>query len=286
VLLYDRHTESSLALINKIRSKKYNAVIDLYCNPRTALVTRLSGVKYRIGFPFRGRAYAYNIPITPRSGKVHNVDFNLDVLRHFDIPINSSTPILPLTEDAKQFAENWIQKEHMNSNIIIGIYPSGGWATKKWKLESFAKLADRFIEEEKSTVVIFWGPGEERDIREMEQMMKNKCHKIPKTSLMEMSAIINRCSYFIANDSGPMHIAAALNVPTLGIFGPTNPYLQGPVGNINEWVRCDGLDCLQCNLTSCPIGLLCMNILSVESVYSKFLELAEKVQQFHGKEKN
>ena len=83
VVTYDSKNESSIALILKIRSRNYDLIIDLYANPRTALITKLSGAKYRIGFPFRGRAYAYNILITPRSGKVHNIDFNLDVLRFF-----------------------------------------------------------------------------------------------------------------------------------------------------------------------------------------------------------
>lgn len=276
VIAFNRKTDSGLSLISKVRNNKYDIVIDLFGNPRTALITRLSGAKHRIGFPFRGRAYAYNVHIKPRGAEVHNVDFNLDVLRYFEIAVKHFNPIFPLGEREKSFAENWFTQEQLHTSEVVGINPSGGWYTKKWNLNSYAQLADRIIEERGSNIVFFWGPGEQEEVNAIQTAMKFPSKAIPKTSLKEMGALLQLCTYVISNDSGPMHIAASVGVPTLGIFGPTNPYLQGPYGSKNLWVRHEELDCLACNLTKCPIGNICMKELSVEKVFESFKKLVEK----------
>ncbi len=276
VISFNKKNDSTLSLISLIRGKKYDIVVDLFCNPRTALITFFSGATYRIGFPFRGRSYAYNIKVTPRGGEVHNVDFNLDVLRHLNIPVTDSNPVFPLTDESERFADQWYGAQNFQQPVTVGINASGGWYTKKWKADSFAALADRIYEEHGWNIVFFWGPGESEEVRGIQSRMKNRSTLIPKTSLKELGALLKRCHYLVSNDSGPMHIAASLGVPTLGIFGPTNPFLQGPYGSKNAWVRHEALDCLTCNLTECPIGNICMTDLSVHSVYEAFLKLVTK----------
>lgn len=276
VIVFDKKKDSTVSIISSVRSKKYDAVIDLFCNPRTALITYFSGAKYRIGFPFRGRRYAYNIKVTPRGGEVHNVDFNLDVLRHFNIPVTDSNPVFPLTDESERFADQWFEEQNFQDQVIVGINASGGWYTKKWRADSFAALADRIYDAHGWNIVFFWGPGEMDEVRGIQSRMKNRSSLVPKSSLKEMGALLKRCQYLVSNDSGPMHIAASLGVPTLGIFGPTNPHLQGPFGSKSVWVRHEELDCLVCNLTECPIGNICMTDLSVHSVYDAFLRLVTK----------
>ena len=276
VILFNKRKESGFDLIKKIRQKKYDIIIDLYGNPRTAFLTFTSGAKYRIGFPFRGRSYAYTDLVTPRGGEVHNVDFNLDVLKHFEIPITSRRPIFPLLNNEKQFAEDYFVQNGLSSKTVIGINASGGWYTKKWDLTSYASLVNKISQTEQCIVLLFWGPGEYHDAIAIQKIVKKTTLIIPKTTLKEMGALLQRCSYFISNDAGPMHIAASLDVPTLGIYGPTNPYLQGPYGEKHVWIRNEQLDCLECNLTKCPIGNVCMTELSVEVVYSAFQQLITK----------
>ncbi len=154
--------------------------------------------------------------------------------------------------------------------MVVGLNPSGGWSTKRWGLEHYAKLGDLISERYKASIILLWGPGEDADAEFIQRHMKAKAHLIPRTTLSQLGAIIGRCSFIVSNDSGPMHIAAALNVPTLGIFGPTNPFQQGPYGKNHRWVRKDDLDCLECALTKCPIGNICMTTLEVESVMNAF----------------
>ncbi|MDP1678184.1 MAG: glycosyltransferase family 9 protein [Bacteroidota bacterium] len=276
VLTFNKKQDATLSIISRIRKNKYDIVIDLFGNPRTAIITRWSGANIRIGFPFRGRAYAYTDLVPPRGGEVHNVEFNLDVLKHFNFQINSTSPLFPLSDAEKIFADNFFIKNKLSGKTVIGINASGGWYTKKWNVNSFANLINRIYAGGNFEFVLFWGPGEYDDAVTIQKNVKVTTYLIPKTTLKEMGALLERCSYLISNDSGPMHIAASLKVPTLGIFGPTNPHLQGPYGEHHVWVRNEQLDCLECNLTKCPIGNVCMTELSVGVVYSAFQHLIKK----------
>jgi ADP-heptose:LPS heptosyltransferase len=91
----------------------------------------------------------------------------------------------------------------------------------------------------------------------------------PRTTLTELGALLRRMSLVISNDSGPMHIAAAVGARVLGIYGPTRPELQGPYGEGHRTVRKEGLACLGCNLTACPIGHPCMQELDVTTVLNE-----------------
>ena len=89
VITFNKKQDFTVSIVRRIRNNRYDVVIDLFCNPRTAFLTFVSGAKYRIGFPFRGRSYAYTHLVPPRGGEVHNVEFNLDVLKYFDLPYSS-----------------------------------------------------------------------------------------------------------------------------------------------------------------------------------------------------
>jgi lipopolysaccharide heptosyltransferase II len=273
VLTFDRKNDSSIGIIRKVRGKRYDLIIDLFSNPRSAIITGLSGAPVRVGFPFRWRKYLYNVIITPRNGNIHNVDFNLDALRRIDVPVRHLNPYFPLNDSAKKFADEWINGQHLDGRTIVGLNPGGGWTTKRWGLEHYARLGDVISERHNAAIVVLWGPGEEQDAIFVREKMKSQSYVIPRTSLSELGGIIGRCAFVVSNDSGPMHIAAALNVATLGIFGPTNPLQQGPYGEGHRWVRNEGLDCLECSLTTCPIGNICMTQLSVERVMDVFDEL-------------
>jgi len=270
VLTFDRKIDSGVGIIGQVRKLNYDLIIDLFSNPRSAIITGLSGARFRAGFPFRWRKYAYNIIIPPRAGNIHNIDFNLDALRRLDIPVNHFQPYFPLDHRAKEFADAWIQKQQLGTPPLVGLNPSGGWYTKRWGLEHYARLGDLIAERYRASIILLWGPGEEEDAVRIQQQMKMPAHCVPKSSLSQLGAIIQRCSFVVSNDSGPMHIAASLKVPTLGIFGPTNPRQQGPYGDMHRWIRNEELDCLECGLTACPIGNVCMTQLDVDRVMAAF----------------
>ena len=263
-VVYDRRSMSGPGLIRLIRSRRYDAVIDLFCNPRTALVTRLSGARVRVGYRFRGRTYAYNTVVEPRGGEVHNTQFNLDALVRIGVPIvDRSLHIVPGEPDEEKAGRILWERR---GRRIVAINPGGGWTVKRWPLDRFARLADMLIDELGVDILLLWGPGEGEEIEWLRRGMKHRPLIPPATKLLELAAILKRCWFMVSNDSGPMHIGAAMGIPVVGIFGPTNPHLQGPFGDQHQTVRNEELPCLGCNLTECPIGNPCMLELSVERV--------------------
>ena len=274
---YDPKEDKSWCLIKNIRSQKYDLVIDLFGNPRTALITFLSGAKYRFGFKFRGRDYAYNIKMKGRGGEVHNVEFNLDCLRALEIPIVSKKLTLPVNIVHEEFANEFINTNDLGGKKIIGISKTGGWESKRYKKEDYIKLMERLNEMYDVNFLLFWGNEKEKESCEYirSNIKKKNAYLIPDSPIRYLGAIINKCDMVIGNDSGPLHIAVAMGVPTLGIYGPTNPALQGPYGENNLSVVNDKLDCLYCNLLVCPIGNICMTELSKDKIIEKVEELVK-----------
>ncbi len=275
-VVYDRSSMSGLDLIRLVRKKKYDLVLDLFGNPRTALVTFLSRAPWRVGYRFRGRTYAYNIVVSPRGGHVHNTQFNLDALTAIGVDILDRTLSCSPTAADFENVDRFLAEAGLTGQTMVALNNGGGWYTKRWGPEHFAALGDRLSERYAAAIVLIWGPGEEAEARDIASRMSSRPFIPPPTTLMQLGALLKRCMMLVTNDSGPMHIAAAMGTPVLGIFGPTNPALQGPYGEGHAVVRNETLTCLGCNLTSCPIGHPCMIGLTVDTVLDSAGALLKK----------
>ena len=280
LIVLDPATTTAAGLIFEIRRKRFDLVIDLFGNPRSALLTFLSGGRHRVGYRFGWRRFCYNLVVEPRGGKVHNTEFNLDALRAIGVPTSDSSPVFPVDDGANRFAEAFFSEQGLRGRAIIAINAGGGWYTKRWGLRRFAEIGRKLCDRYNAVVLILWGPGEREDAESIFSLMQSGGVVIPAATLKELAALLSRCTALVTNDSGPMHIAAAVGTPVLALFGPTNPELQGPVGERHEVVQNETLLCLGCNYTSCPIGNPCMEELSVEAVLAGFHRLAEKNQLF------
>ena len=267
VLCYDRAQDWGPGLVQMVRRRSYDLVIDLFGNPRTALVTRLSGARYRVGYRFRGRTYAYTIVVEPRGSEVHNTEFNLDALRAIGVDIVDRNLYFPLAPEEERFVGEFLGGVQRDSGFTVALNTGGGWYTKRWPLERFATLADRLVDEHGARIVLPWGPGQREEVEFVRAAMRRESFIPPATTLGQLAALLKNMSMVITNDSGPMHLAAAVGTPVLGIYGPTNPLLQGPYGMNHLVVRNEGVSCLGCNLTKCPIGHPCMLDLDVETVF-------------------
>jgi heptosyltransferase-3 len=268
-----KHT---LSFLHRIRKQKYDLVFDLFGNPRSAFITWVSGSPVRVGYRFRGRVLAYNRRVDPRGDRVHEVDFNLDALRAQGIPILSSKPEFYFgPEDARRI-DTWIKQEFASSDFLVAIHPWGSWEAKRWPPARFAELATRLIRSLNARVIVLWGPGEREHAEEVRSLSEETLTLAPPTTLGELGALLSRCGLVVANDSGPMHIAAAAGVPTAGLFGPTNPDLQGPYGPNGLAVYRKELSCIGCNRLQCPDGS-CMNDLTVDQVESEIADFLNRM---------
>jgi heptosyltransferase III len=269
--------DEAYCLMKNIKMQNYDLVIDLFGNPRSAIVTFWSRARYRVGFNFRHRKYAYNIIAQSRGDKVHNVEFNLDALRKIEVPIIKYELAVYIGDIHRNFADNFLSKNGIDKKEIFGILISGGWETKKYKAKDYIELIKKIKDKFDVNILLMWGvESEKKECETIKGGTRDYVFIEPETSLKYASAFMRRCKLIIGNDSGLLHLAVASGVPVLGIYGPTNPGSQGPFGEKNLVVRKDGLDCLNCNLLECKIGNICMTELPKEKIIGKISELIDK----------
>lgn len=279
VLTFDLEKDDSLRLLKSVKKKNYDLIIDLFCNPRTTFLTFYSKAKYRLGFNFPRRGYAYNIFVDGRYkvGDYHHADFGMLALEKLGIPVKFRETYISVLTGHKDFANDFFEKHNLTETEVIGIPISGGWESKKYKVKDFVELIKTISHSLSFKYILIWGTESEK--RECEYINKNLpdiTFVTPETTIRYAAALMQKCKVVIANDSGLMHAAAATGVPVLGIFGPTSPFLQGPYGEKHSTIVNEKLECLNCALLNCPIGNICMTELDKNEIVNKLKELIGK----------
>ncbi len=164
---------------------------------------------------------------------------------------------------------NILKKCLIENAFVVGIIPSGGWASKRCDAEKWIEFCENIYSKYRNKFLILWGPGDENDATQIYYNLKDISVLAPQTNVSEMAGLISKCNLIIANDSGPMHIAAAMKIPTLGIFGPTNPKKHGPYSSNSDYIIKDDLHCIICDKLECPFNHECMKELSADLLLSK-----------------
>jgi len=267
-----------LSIIRKVRKEKYDLVFDFWSNPKTAQITFLSGAKYRVGYEKRGRKYAYNFIGKAGTMGEHAAEDNLVLLKAIDVPITSKRIIYQTTKAEKTFAEKFFSELNNQDQLIIGIIPSGGWESKRCDPVKWIEICEEIQKKYKTQFIILWGPGDEEDKNIIYERLKPPPLIAPKSNFGELSALIENCDMIIANDSGPMHVSAALGKPTLGIFGPTDPKAHRPYSENSSYVIHSELLCIKCTKLVCPYKHECMLELPIEKVMVEIEKLMKFVR--------
>lgn len=258
----------NLQLIFSLRKENYDVIFDFYSNPRTAQFTFLIKAKLKVGYNKRGRNYAYDLKITLNNPNLHSALAHLEFLSAIGINSTSQEIVYFITKEEKIYADDFFQKNQLNENCIA-IIPGGGWSSKRCEPEKFAEICREINKLWNFKFLILYGKEDFEDAKKIFELTSDVSVLGSETSVREMVALISKCKAVIANDSGPMHLSAAIGVPTIGIFGPTNPYAHGPFGKNCYWVRNENLECIQCNLRECPKNHECMTELNPHLVIEK-----------------
>jgi heptosyltransferase-3 len=270
-------SEFPLKVALRLKKEKYDLILDLWSNPRSAQITFMSGVKYRVGFAYRGRKYAYNILATSGRGREHAAEHNLELLKAINVPVISKNIQYFVSEEDDKFGREFIENNFSKGKKVVGIIPAGGWQSKRCDAIKWVEICKAISGKYRTKFLILWGPGDEEDSEFISNSIPDLIVLAPKTSLPQMSGLIKNCSLVLANDSGPMHIAAALKVPTLGLFGPTSPHGHRPYSPNSDYIHKEDLFCLMCNKLECPYNHECMLQLSVEDILEKIKIIAGNV---------
>lgn len=211
-----------------MRASHYDVAIDLQGLMKSAVVAQLSGAAARAGFA-RTRESAAALFYTRRTAATttHVVDQNLQLVSAVtQVPSESSDFVLPRDPQAEQWCDATLGREGWNSYAVLN--PGAGWGAKLWPAERYGEVA-RALRVHGITSLVNHGPGEEALAEKVVQASGGAATAL-QCSLAELIALTRRARIFVGGDTGPMHLAAALKIPVVALFGPTDPARNGPYG--------------------------------------------------------
>ncbi len=253
-----------------LREKRFDLGLILPRSFRSAFQLYLAGIPVRIGYKDEGRSFLLTHGI-PRTGEVlrsHRVFYYQELLKFFGIEAESSSPRLCLREKDRIGAEEILQKKGLlDGRPLIGINPGAAYGLAKcWYPDRFAELGKRLSQKWKTTFLIF-GREEERETAEkiIHRLGEGGVDLTGKTNLLQLAALLERCSLLVTNDTGTMHVASAVGTPVVAIFGPTDPTATGPWGDGHIVVK-KKVACSPCFKRVCSTDHRCMELISVDEV--------------------
>ncbi|MFZ2959774.1 MAG: glycosyltransferase family 9 protein [Candidatus Ozemobacteraceae bacterium] len=269
-----------MRLIRRIRRRRFDRLLDFYGNPRTALISLLSGIPFRAGFAYRIRRYAYHRVFSPPDANIHLARLFGDFLDAFGLGGPLPSPRLDYGEHEHARASAILEASSSPLRPLLGINPHATYSAKAWPVGHFAEIARLWNRSTGGKSLIFHGPGEEEAARRLVQELgPDVAFGHPGLSLRECIALIDGVDLFFTADTGPMNLAWALGKPVVALFGPTTRRAVAPRGEEHLVLYHPTLDCLQCHKEVCPDGR-CMREMTPEWVFAR---LEEKYPHWLGK---
>ena len=264
IIIYDKHKglREKISLIKQLRSKHYDLVIDL----RHSLFPLFLGVRYH-----------NPIFLKEINSREHQVKKHLRGLKKLGIKVDKIRFPFYISKVAKENIEKKLGR-YVNRELIV-INPTAASHLKCWEDGRFVLLAQKIKHLSDYSIVVVGGKEDKEKCARISEAIEGCINLSGELNIQELAALLKRTKIFITNDSGPLHLASALDVPTLAIFGPTDPLKYGPLGKPNRVVRKD-LPCSPCELAQCPGGEhQCMNLVSVDNVFLAFKEILNEEQE-------
>ena len=292
LIVWDKRRYNSLFYSTKkifeLRKKSFDTVIDFFGNPRSAWTCFFSRARYRIGYDLKGRGILYNVKINTDSNPTYAAQSRLNTLQVLGINSNDVRLDFILSQKAEEFAKRFFAGGKIKQkDFIISVSPTSRRHFNRWSLNRYAELCDWLMDQYNAKIILVWGPGEKEVVEKLRSLMKNKpIISDPTPTLQELGAILKTCDVHIGNDNGTKHIAVAMGLPTLTIFGPHSEISWTfPDPAHHKWVK-KKVDCPDCEKIkhNCK-ELTCLERIEVSDVKEKFLELLGGIKSLKEKAK-
>lgn len=230
---------------------------------KSAALFAVAGVRHRVGYDRDARRLllTHPVPLRPEDLAVHEVKYYLRLLAVWETQARDPHPLLlTVTDEETRDMAAWLAAEGVGpKDFVVGVNPAAFYGTaKRWPAERFAEAARHFAQARNARVIVT-GLPQERDVAEAVCAAGGSAfvNAAGKMSLRQLMAFLKRCSLFLTNDSGAMHIAAALGTPLVTVFGSTDWVTTAPLSPLARLVRVD-TPCAPCLLRHCPIDHRCM----------------------------
>lgn len=273
----DRGVAGFMRAAGRVRQGRFDVAV-LFPNAfRAAALVRASGVPERWGYATesRGLLLTKRVPPAPRPFGRHQSYYYLDLLSGLDLEVAEPDTTLTVTTAMRDAARTLLERNGWRGGALVGVHPGATNShAKLWKASRFADVARKIAEVQNAQVVILGGTTEGELAAEVQRGLPSDVVLMlqGKTSLADLIGVLAELSVFLSNDSGPMHLAAALGVRTVAVFGPTDARETGPMSAHARVVR-EPVDCSPCVYRDCPIDHRCMERVTAERVYDEALAL-------------
>lgn len=280
----DRTFKNIIRLFKRIRNSKYDLILSNFNGATHVLCWAMafSGANWRLGHissdgwnNIYDKFYNIKVPMKPKS---HEIERNINLIEAVVPKVKSTDKKLFVTVNLKdyQFIEEYFKKnqigaEHLLIGVQIGTNPNDRW--KQWKVNRYAELIEKIIDRFNATVFALGSPNEKDMIKRAFINIKNNLIiTAGSIDLMQTAALISKLKVLICNDSGLMHVAAALNTPIVAIYGPTDFHRTAPQESIHQIIHKDMI-CSPCFKLNGPVKVLscphrnCLENISVDDVF-------------------
>ena len=257
-----------MVAVHKLRRFAPQVAIDFFCNPRTALWSRWSGARVRVGYPHKGwRSSLYTHHAQPRT--LSAIGFHLASVEALGWPAPVTTPRLAIPDAARDEARAALSELGVaDGATLVGFHPGARWPTRRWEPENFAELIRLTLDQRRDTVALVTaGPGEADVAHAVARPFGARAHVVAGWPLGRFVALQSLCSAFVVGDTGPMHTAVAAGAPTLGLMSRNRPAMFFPysseVGHRPYYARAE---CSPCHRDQCA-DLRCLRRLTPDGAW-------------------
>ncbi len=256
-----------------MRQEKYDIYLDFHGILKSGIYGFLFGIPLRIGYPAglakEGNTLFTNKKIHITSSHISRYERNFLFARHFDPNSIEERADLPLSNDDRKFAVDFLNLHCIKEKQYICLFPGSSeiGKFKRWPPALYGKLVDLLYQEFHLPSVICWGPGEEDLVSEVLKNSNQSPLVLPLVTLKELCAVVEKSSLFIGGDTGPMHMASMLGTPLVAIFGPSDPLINAPASFTPSSYVYAGVECSPCRNRSCK-DLNCLKAITPEMILS------------------
>ncbi len=263
----------------RLREGQYRVSIDFQSSLKSAWIVWSADAGIRIGFGAGvNREFNYlvqNARVRVQSGRLHRIERDIALLAPLGIEPRYAEPLIPTDEGHARMAASTVTSLSGDGPLIVVHPGTSGFAEfKRWLPDRYARVADRLVRERKARILVTWGPGESSLAESVVRPMQERGMVSPPTNALgELCELLRRADLFIGGDTGPMHIASALGVPVVALFGPKDPLQTGPYCSRSVVVTGQAT-CRPCTRRRCP-HVRCMTSITTDQVTEAALQVLD-----------
>ena len=265
-------------LARELKKERFDLALHLPNSFDSALVSFLAGIPRRVGYNTDGRGIllTHKLSVDGKVKRGHQVEYYLHLIRSLGLQAAEGVPALQIPEDRIPEAESILKSAGGGEGPYVGMSPGAQYGSaKEWFPERFGELGRRISRELGGRCLLLGSAGDRAAATRIGEIAGAGAVDLTgRTTLAQAMTIMARCRVFVTNDSGLMHVAAALGVPLVAIFGSTDPSRTGPLGRHSRVIY-KSIPCAPCLKTQCPQNRECMEAISVEEVFEEVRQLWE-----------